>query len=44
MDNDVVIKPMIIKSQGASKRPCQYQPCYIKECDLELVRDDLKGF
>jgi hypothetical protein len=35
---------MIVKSQGASKRPQREEPCVIKEGDLSLVRDDLKGF
>lgn len=35
---------MIVKSQSPSKRPQREEPCVIKEGDMELVRDDLKGF
>jgi len=35
---------MIVKSQSASKRPQRYEPCIIYDADMELEKDDLKGF
>lgn len=35
---------MIVKADSPSKRPQREEPCVIKEGDLELLRDELKGF
>ena len=36
--------PLVVKTIQATRRPQREEPCVIKESDLQLVRNDLKGF
>jgi len=43
-DDSTEMLPLIVKSMRVTTRPQREEPCIIKEGDMEIIRDDLKGF